>query len=786
MTTESKKNLDLKNTIKSFFEQKLKWLGVKDKDQFDFIVRLVIFWVIMVAIVTINPRLFYENLQLDKPAERDILCPADIEIVDTVKTEANKNAAKVAVKPVLTEKPFVSKVIVDEFEKNVRLLSKFYDEYHMIKSPSEEIRKNLIAKYYPNGCPILSNDLLEYIVQLSKNSVFDTLASECRKKVVELASQNIYDENIDSIRSEIDSTANQKWSGSALLRNSYSSIIKNSIRTNCYLDVAETKKKQEEEVSSIKPIMKYFKKDTYIVHKGEIVTEEVLWAFNEIKKQLNNNLFFTLIGSLILMLIQIALVIVFIGQYDKSIFDGVTQYRYIGTLLVFFVLIFKFVYALGLQFEKFYFITLFSPLASFSILLTTTISRKGLIYFLIFWAVTLGLVICPEYSDYVIASSLACMISTLAWDVKGLENQKDIRKNVMLTSIQYGFANCICIGMVGLIDYGLVLVKGTDLLWGSFCGFLNGIITAIVVNGTLPYIEEYFAFATPTKLLELTSPDNPLQKRLAEEAPGTYQHSIAVADMASQAASAIGADALLAKVCALYHDVGKLKRPEYYTENQQGGPNKHDEKSPVMSALIITSHVTDGVEMARECGVPETVTKIMSQHHGKTLVEYFFNKQNEQTGGKADENQFRYKTDKPRTKEAAILLLADAVEASSRSLDEMNPFKIKDHVKRIVDKKEEDGQLDDANLSKREIDKICDKFVEVIVFANHKRIKYQNQEEAKAKEEKERMQQNIVEVHAMADEIHEASKEESSLEENQNNVSNNLEVKEDTDGSSNQ
>ena len=218
---------------------------------------------------------------------------------------------------------------------------------------------------------------------------------------------------------------------------------------------------------------------------------------------------------------------------------------------------------------------------------------------------------------------------------------------------------------------------------------------------------------------------------------------------------------MLTKVCALYHDIGKIKRPEYYTENQNG-ENPHDEKKPTMSALIISTHVKDGIELARNYKIPHRVIEVMSQHHGTSLIEYFYNKQKELTPDTVDESQFRYKTLKPQSKEAAILLLADAVEASSRSLDELNPEKIKAHVKKIVDHKmKDDNQLEETNLTLKDIDTIEDEFVKVLISSNHKRIKYQNQlkEEAAAKAAAAKAEEEAVRAEVERMSIEEAKKE---------------------------
>ncbi|MBI2123569.1 MAG: HDIG domain-containing protein, partial [Armatimonadetes bacterium] len=240
---------------------------------------------------------------------------------------------------------------------------------------------------------------------------------------------------------------------------------------------------------------------------------------------------------------------------------------------------------------------------------------------------------------------------------------------------------------------------------------------------TLPYLEQLFGLVTPIKLLELSNPSQPLLRRLQIEAPGTYHHSIMVANLAEAGAEAIGADSLMVRVGAYYHDIGKIRRPVFFIENQIGVDNPHDKMSPSLSALTVQSHVRDGLEYAKEHGLPKTVASFIPQHHGTSLITYFYHQAKER-GESADESTFRYEGPRPQTREAAIVMLADAAEGAVRSMGRPTPDRIEQVVRRIIRERLEDGQLDECDLTFRELDVIVSVFVRLLASMFHPRIEY--------------------------------------------------------------
>jgi putative nucleotidyltransferase with HDIG domain len=287
---------------------------------------------------------------------------------------------------------------------------------------------------------------------------------------------------------------------------------------------------------------------------------------------------------------------------------------------------------------------------------------------------------------------------------------------------------------VGLVNMASVaaftLSEGTaglsqPALERYFWGLMNGVVSAILSMGLLPFLEGMFNVITPMKLIELSNPNQPLLKKLLVEAPGTYHHSVVVGNLAEAAAEAVGGNSLLSRVGAYYHDVGKTKRPYFFIENQMGIENPHDKTSPTLSTLIITSHVRDGAEMAREHKLPEPVVNFIREHHGTTLVSYFYNRAAEaDRSEEVVEADFRYEGPKPGSKETAIVMLADSVEAAVRAMDKPAPARIEQAVKKIIGDRLADHQLDRCDLTLRDLDTIAVTFTRVLSGMFHPRIDY--------------------------------------------------------------
>jgi hypothetical protein len=265
------------------------------------------------------------------------------------------------------------------------------------------------------------------------------------------------------------------------------------------------------------------------------------------------------------------------------------------------------------------------------------------------------------------------------------------------------------------------------VLFDLVCGFTGGVLATMVASLLLPLFEWMFEITTSIKLLELSNLNLPLLKELAERAPGTYHHSIMVGLLAEAGAETIGADALFARVACYYHDIGKSVRPTYFVENQTYRENRHDQLSPKMSSIVLMNHVKQGVELARKHKLPPRIIAIIPQHHGTGLMKYFYYKARKAIGdmdNSALEHEFRYPGPKPQTKEAAIIMIADSVEAAARTVQEPNPTKLRNMIEMIISRIRDDGQFDECDITQREMKLVADSFVKVLMGIHHHRIAY--------------------------------------------------------------
>lgn len=303
------------------------------------------------------------------------------------------------------------------------------------------------------------------------------------------------------------------------------------------------------------------------------------------------------------------------------------------------------------------------------------------------------------------------------------------RSRLVLVGLWAGLAMGATALLVNIAQQPLTPSLQIDLIrFDTISALAAGLITGLFVQGVLPAIERAFKVTTAMTLKELTDASHPLLRRLAQEAPGTYQHSLRLADIAEAAADAIDANSLLCKVGALYHDIGKINKPLYFIENTTDGLNRHSKLSPAMSLLIIVGHVKDGVEMAREYRLPGPLRHFIESHHGTTLVEYFYHAARKQSDAQQTpaptEFEFRYPGPLPRTREAAILMLGDSVEASVRTLDEPTQPRIRQLVHDLAQKRLRDGQFNECNLSLSELHNIEESMIKTVSVMYHGRVKY--------------------------------------------------------------
>jgi len=351
------------------------------------------------------------------------------------------------------------------------------------------------------------------------------------------------------------------------------------------------------------------------------------------------------------------------------------------------------------------------PIACMPVLAALLIGR-GVALFLAFLGPMVIVCLKGFGADFLVAGSLSGVAGVLA--SQNLKRRHELYLPVLLIML----ANTLTVLVTGLAarePWSMMVARFSS-------GVLNAGLVGVVSMFLLPILEKVFRVTTNFTLIELLDRNHPLLKRMAIEAPGTFHHSMLVSELAREAAEAVGGNPLLAQVGAYYHDIGKMQMPEYFIENQTG-KNRHDSLTPTMSCLILGSHVRDGIQMAREAGLPREIIDFIPEHHGTNLMSYFYHKAVERDNG-VEEQDFRYPGPRPGRKETAIVMLADSVEATARSLDDPTPGSIRTVVKRIIEKRAEEGQLDGSNLTFADLVKVRDTFATVLDRFFHGRIQY--------------------------------------------------------------
>ncbi len=501
-------------------------------------------------------------------------------------------------------------------------------------------------------------------------------------------------------------------------------IAEHFLRPNLTFNKDETEEKKINAREKINPVYFQVKRGEVILRPGERVQEEHLLKIKALKKaQERTHLLAILIGMGLLTFLILVSLYQFSTQNIRKIALSQKDLLFFSTALLGIIALLKLFQlstdVLGGEFFSIpssSYLYLF-PIATGAMLVRIVLNSEVAIVFSL---------LASYFSAVLMGNQLFYFIFTFVGSVIGAHKvaQCEQRGILIKAGITVGGINILMI-----ISYNLISGNPfkMTLLSDLMMGFLGGILAPVLVLGIAPIIESLFGYTTDIKLLELANMDHPILKDLILQAPGTYHHSIIVGSLVEASAKSIAANPLLARVSAYYHDIGKLKKPLYFIENVGGGENKHDHLIPTMSSLILISHVKDGVEMARENRLGERIGHIIQQHHGTSLISYFYQKAKEKENPEMEsinENDFRYPGPKPQTKEAGIVMLADSVEAASRALTDPTPSRIKSLVQRITNNIFLDGQLEECELTLKDLQKIQESFDRILTAIFHQRIDY--------------------------------------------------------------
>ncbi|NNE71332.1 MAG: HDIG domain-containing protein [Rhodothermales bacterium] len=486
------------------------------------------------------------------------------------------------------------------------------------------------------------------------------------------------------------------------------------IQPNLIYDPLATQAEWRIREESLSPTENRVRLNEVIVRRGEVITPLIQRKIASLDKALNERrgarlIWQTVSGQLMLTLAIFVWFFLYLFVLRRQIFE---DNRLILLLAILFALIIvMFGAALRIPAIDMYMV----PVAIASVLMTVIFDSRVAIF---------GLVVLALIGSVLLGMDLVYFMSTLFAGTLAVFSVRDIRNRAQFF---------ISAGVV-FLGYGIILLSAFLLESTSLERFLDQLlfvaVNAVLVllsYGFLWVFERIFGVTTDVTLLELSDTNSRLLKEVSLKAPGTFNHSLQVANLAEAASAAIGANSLLTRVGALYHDIGKMEKPEYFVENQRGGINPHDQLKPRMSALIIASHVKEGLALGEASGLPAAVTKFIPMHHGTTRIEYFYRRAKDESDGdgpKVMESDFRYPGPRPDSKETAILMLADSVEAASRTVDNPTHKKLKTLINALVDARIDDHQLDDTDLTFRDITKIKETFLNLLVGQFHARVKY--------------------------------------------------------------
>lgn len=650
---------------------------------------LIVYGILM---ITSAPKKY--SLNIGDIADVDIDAPANM--VDKVATEMMRREAANNVQPIYK----VDLTVQIELEKTIE---QFFDQLEEQRNNEELSLEEKLRNIENNHAIELDKASYELLLTSSPQELIQT-KENIKYLINQILNERLSLEQMESKKEEIVEFFT-KLPKQNKLNDIGAQIAVTIIKPNLLYDEEETELRREEARADIEEIL--IKKGTRIVSKGQEVNEQqiqLLKAYGLLKDENGKDMRISFSYGALLMATMIVFCL-YIWRLCPNVWTSNSV-----LLMVCINIIITLMIAVGTRPISHYMM----PIPACAFIVTILVNTRIAIVTNIVLVIAIGFL--TEFNTTLMVAFL----------LSGVLGSIIVAKTHHRSMVIYAGLASALINTISIVSFGLINnIEIKYYIYDVTYGIVGGIFTSVLTIGLLPFFESAFDIITPTKLLELTNPNQPLLRRLMIEAPGTYYHSILVGNLSEAAAEEVGANALLCRAGSYYHDIGKLKRPYFFKENQMTQDNPHDKISPNLSASIIISHVKDGVETAKKNKLPSRVIDIISQHHGDTLVAYFYHKalkaQGEET---VEEDKFRYPWQKPQSKEAAIVMLADSVEAFVRSLSEPSKEEVEKGVRKIVFDKINDNQLSECSLTLKDMEIIIQAFVKVLEGIFHERIEY--------------------------------------------------------------
>ncbi len=526
-----------------------------------------------------------------------------------------------------------------------------------------------------------------------------------------------------STRTRVAEMVNASELSLQLQRELVQEIVRFVLTPNRFLDEQATLEARELASSNVETII--IEKNDIIVSEGQMITDEIYSLLNELDVLQDRENYGSEVGLLLLISIIVLILYLFIKQSDLPI---ATQNVPLLMFIIIFILniVAMKIIAIG-QTTDYPFIGYLAPVALGTMLIVILLETRIAFISSVIFSILASIIFNMEYKELIFDFRFGFVAAVMCFVAIFSIHQASQRSTILKAGIFISIFSCISILAILLLGNEYTLM---DILLSFAFAFASGLLTAVLVIGLLPFFEVSFGILSPLKLVELSNPNHPLLKKLVTETPGTYHHSIMVGNLSESAAESIGANGLLCRVGSFYHDIGKTKRPSYFIENQVNIENPHNFIDPDLSKSIIIAHARDGVEMLNEYKMPKQICDIAGEHHGTSLLAYFYHKaikldkENPGQGEGILEEDFRYPGPKAQSKEAAIVGISDCVEAAVRSLRNPTIEQIDSMVDKIIKSRLEDGQFNECDLTLKELNIIAKTLKETLLGIFHSRIEY--------------------------------------------------------------
>lgn len=682
------------------------------------------FTVLVTAIIA-SQNFFFQNIIENGISKRDIIAQKTLTVEDVKRTEQHKKEVAQKVEPVMAPAE-------DEFIKNnLQTLQTSVMQIRK-KEVQEAVKKEEIGILFDLSDNSKKDFIINFLLKADENSlheVFDkanlTLTNILRVGITE---RDYEKDNIDKIilNNLVSNVSKRQVSV-------IKAVLEQVIVPNLVVDEFATEIARKNAQNSVKPYEVVFQKGDKILFEGEPVTRLKRDALRQAGYNVYELNWTGLAAIYIIVFIGTFLFLCYMKFFEKEFLEP--KYLAVSAFLTLFLAFIGVILPTG-------FSPYVIPIPAFLILMS--IFTKPRIAFVATVILLSIMSIGYQYNiQYLVAFLVLSLFSVIAISQIRYAERVDVIK----TGFNIGLAGLLIVFSIYILEKCLIEVDNVLLIKNCSFILLNGIFSAIIASGLMPLLESMFKIITPYGLAELGDHNQKLLKRLQMDAPGTYHHSLMVSNLCEAAAEAIGADPILARVGALYHDIGKLKRPLFFVENQSYFliENPHNKFTPRISKMIITAHPKDGIEIAKEYRLPQVVQNFIIQHHGEGLASYFYNQAVQEEGVEnVKEEQFRYPGPKPNTKETAILMIADAVESAVRSLKNPTPEEIENMINKIIVERLNDGQLSDSPLTLKDIKTIAATFSRILRGMQHNRIKYQENVAAEFQKDKINMPAKLI------------------------------------------